>query len=788
MTSFLRNAVAAILASCSLAGCLSATQGKEPADWADPLVDSAHSRWFFFSSACRPFAMINLSPDTNAEGVWKSGYCYHKDSIGGFSHVHGWELSGVSVMPLSEDIDPLAGPDAFRSPFRHDDEVCQVGYHAVTLDRYKIRVELTSTRRVGFHRWRFPAAGDGRVAINLAAGVIPDSAPNALLRQVGDAEVEGFQVLGATERRPKPCTVYFVARFDKPIRDFSGWIKDRRLGQSREASGQDCGAIVRCAIGAARLLQMKVGLSYVSIEQARRNLDTELPHWDFDRVRRESREEWNRWLGKIEVEGGSETQRKKFYTDLWHALLGRRLTSDVDGKYCDMTGPAPRIRQIPLDKHGTPRYQHYNSDAFWMTFWNLNQVWGLAYPRTYSEFINFFLDMYRDGGLIPRGPSAHNYTFVMIGAHTTPFIVGAYMKGIRDFDVATAYEGMRKNHLPGGLMGHGNYEPHSAVGGGVEDYIRLGYVPVDGRPKNVWLAEPASATLEYAYDDWCLAQMAKALGKEDDYRTFLRRAENYRNLFDRQSGFMRPRLRDGSWASPFNPLSSEGWCETNAWQATFWVPHDIEGLIRLMGGRETFNRRLDDTFRRSEGVDFVARGDITHTLGYMDYGNQPCTAMAHLFNYSGAPWLAQKWVREVKERTFGGATPDLGYRGDEDQGQMGGLGVMMAIGLFQVRGGAEIDPVYEITSPIFDRVTIHLDPDYYPGQKFVIVARNNSARNRFIQSATLNGRSLTRPWFYHRELVKGGELELVLGPEPNKEWGSRPEDAPPSMSPISPGK
>jgi predicted alpha-1,2-mannosidase len=446
-----------------------------------------------------------------------------------------------------------------------------------------------------------------------------------------------------------------------------------------------------------------------------------------------------------------------------------------------MTGPAPRVRQIPLDAQGRPLYHHYNSDAVWMTFWNLNQVWGMAYPRTYSEFVRFLLDMYRDGGLIPRGPTGHNYSFVMIGAHSTPLIVGAYMKGIRDFDVATAYEGMRKNHFPGGLMGHGHYEYQSAKLGGIEDYLRYGYIPIDGRPKG-WVADSASATLEYAYDDWCLAQMAKALGKEDDGRMFLRRAENYRNLFDRQSGFMRPRRRDGSWLSPFDPLASRYWCETNAWQFTWFVPHDVEGLIRLMGGRETFNRRLNDVFERGLAANFVAPS--ASNLGYVDYSNQPSMAMAHLFNYSGAPWLAQKWVREVKERTFGGATPDLGYRGDEDQGQAGALGVLMAIGLFQVRGGAELEPVYEITSPIFDRVTIHLDPDYYPGRKFVIVARNNSRENCYIQSAALDGWPLARPWFYHRELVKGGTLELVLGPQPNRRWGSRAADAPPSLTPT----
>jgi predicted alpha-1,2-mannosidase len=774
---------AGTLAACCLALGLSAAQAKEPADYADPLIDSAHSRWIFFSSACRPFAMVNLSPDTEAATPWNSSYCYHKGSVCGLSHVHAWELGGVSVMPVGGDVDPTAGPEAFRSPFRHDDEVCQPGYHALTLDRYHIRVELTSTPRVGLHRYRFPTA-DGRVAINLAEGTISVPVPGAMLRRVGDSEIEGYQVNGPTaaKRRSKPCTVHFVVRFDRPIQDITGWTGKQRLGTVREVAGKNSGGIVRCSLAADNHLQMKVGLSYVSIEQARRNLDAELPHWDFDRVRRQSREVWNQWLAKIEVEGGSEPQRRKFYTDLWHALLGRRLTSDIDGKYCDMTGPAPRIRQIPLDAHGRPLYQHYNSDAFWMTFWNLNQLWGLAYPRTYSEFVRFLLGMYRDGGLIPRGPAGHNYSFVMIAAHSTPLIVGAYMRGIRDFDVATAYEGMRKNHFPGGLMGHGHYEYQSANLGGIEDYLRYGYVPLDGRPKG-WIAESASATLEYAYDDWCLAQMARDLGKDDDYRMFLHRAENYRNLFDRESGFMRPRRRDGTWLSPFDPLSSKYWCETNAWQFTWFVPHDVEGLIGLMGGRETFNRRLNDIFERSAAANFVAPSAAN--LGYVDYSNQPSMEMAHLFNYAGAPWLTQKWVREVKERTFGGDTPDLGYRGDEDQGQAGALGVMMAIGLFQVRGGAELEPVYEITSPIFDRITIHLDPDYYPGRAFVIRARNNAPKNRYIQSAALNGRPLTRPWFDHRELVKGGALELVLGPEPNKHWGSRPKDAPLSMTSTS---
>jgi predicted alpha-1,2-mannosidase len=765
---------AALLPCClawPLLAALAAAEPKQPVDYVDPLIDSANSRWIFFSSACRPFGMVNLSPDTDTGGWWNSSYCYHTGSICGFNHVHAWQLSGPSVMPVAGPVAFAAGSDFCRSKFRHDTEVVQAGYHALTLDDSGIRVELTSTDRVGLHRLTFPKSETSGVLFNLGTGAGPSPIADGAARRVGDRQIEGHLTDGPTGRRPKPCTIYYVAQFDTPLRSFTAWADGKELGEVAEVAGKDVKALAGFATAQGQVVQLKVGLSYVSVEQARRNLQAELPDWDFDRVRQESRRVWNEWLSRIEVEGGSEAQRTKFYTDLWHVLLGRRLTSDVDGKYCDRTGPEPVIRQIPLGSDGRPLYQHYNSDAFWNTFWNINQVWGLGYPDITRQFVNFLLDMYRDGGLIPRGPSGHNYTYVMIASHSTPFIVGAYMKGIREFDVETAYAGMRKNHFPGGLMGRGHYEHHSSVGGGIEDYLQLGYIPFDGRPKG-WITESGSGTLEYAYDDWCLAQMAQALGKTEDHRMFLTRAGNYRNLFDPQVGFMRAKNRDGSWKTPFDPLDDKdrAWCEGTSWQYTWFVPHDVPGLIELLGGREAFNRKLNEAFERSVDASFRS--------GYVDYGNQPSIQMAHLFNYSGAPWLSQKWVREVKERSFGGITPDSGYGGDEDQGQAGGLSVMMAIGLFQMRGGAEQEPIYEITSPIFDRVTIRLDPRYYPGGRFVITTRNNSPENAYIQSARLDGQPLDRPWFYHRDLVDGGTLELELGPQPNRHWGSRPADAP----------
>ena len=752
---------------------------REPVDCVDPLIDAANGRWFFFASACRPFGMVNLNPDMVAEKWWDSGYQYDEPTIYGFNHVHAWQLSGPSVMPLTEDVKLQTGSDFCRSRYTHDTETIAVGYHSVMLDDYQVRVELTSTDRVGFHRWTFPTSQEKRsVLFNLGPGTGPSPISAGAITAVGDRRVEGSITNGPTPRRPKPCVVYFSAEFDVPFSSLSAWTDGRDRALVRTAEGKDCKALVHFAADSRPVIQMKLALSYVSTEQARLNLEAELPHWNFDQVRAESRQVWNDWLSKIEVEGGTAAERTKFYTDLWHVLLGRHMNSDANGKYCDRTGSEPRIRQIPLQPDGTPKYHHYNSDAFWNTFWNINQVWGLAYPEVTSSFVNCMLDMYRDGGLIPRGPSGNNYTWVMIASHSTPFIVGAYMNGIRDFDVDAAYAGMRKNALPGGALGRGHYEHNSAQSGGVEAYIEHGYIPADV-PLKGWYTESAAGTLEYAYDDWCLAEMAAALGKNEDAKRFATRAANYRNLFDTETGFMRPRNKDGSWMTPFDPLAEKQgklrvWCEGTAYQYTFFVPHDIAGLIDLMGGRDAFNQKLNTAFERSIDEEFRSL--------YVNYGNQPSIQMAHLFNYSGAPWLAQKWVREVKRRTFGGISPTDGYRGDEDQGQAGGLCVMMAIGLFQTRGGAARAPVYEITSPIFDRVTVHLNPRYYPGGQFTISTRDNSPRNAYIQSASLNGKPLTRPWFTHHELIQGGTLELQLGPTPNKSWGSAPDDAPPSMS------
>lgn len=764
---------ALVLAGLCLSGAVTA---ERPVDLVDPLIDTHNSRWFYFSSACRPFGMVNLSPDTQTNGTWQSGYLYGDKTIRCFSHVHAWQLAGVPVMPTIGEFQGHLGMDAYQSEFSHDGEVVRPGYHKVVLEKYGIKAELTSTCRVGLHRYTFPQSDESYVVFDTGAYLAHGPMTGSRVARVSNTELEGYALMAATSRRPKDTYVYFVARFSEPFEEFIGWREREQVEVDSLIEGKSVGAAVRFATRPDRPVVMKVAISYTSVGGARRNLDAESPHWDFDRVRRESEREWNDWLGRISVEGGTSDQRVKFYTDLWHALLGRRTLSDADGSYCDMTGDEPVVRRKRLGADGEPLFPHYNFDALWGSHWSLNILWSLAYPEVMDGTCETMVDMYRDGGLIPRGPSGGDYTYVMIGDPAAPFFANAYNKGIRGYDADLAYAGLRKNALPGGIRDRAGYEhDDDATGGGMRCYVERGYVP-EGIQANGLHLDGAAMTLEYAYQDWCLAQLAKALGKQGDYRLFLKRSQNYRNLWDPDHKLMRPRVLSGEWLPDFRPTaegeSGEGFCESNARIYTHFVPHDMPGLIELFGGADEYRDVLNHAFEQSVQRRFLARRQHAGTL--VDYENQPGTAMAHVFNHCGAPWLSQKWVREVKDRTFGGVTPYTGYNGDEDQGQMGALGVLMAIGLFQLDGGASIGPIYDITSPLFDRVSIALDPDYYPGKRFEIVTQSNERNCVYIQSAKFNGEPLDACWLPHSKFAGGGSLAIELGTEPNRSWGRAP--------------
>lgn len=756
---------------------------KNYVDLVNPFVDSHRSRWFFFSSACRPFGMVSLSPDTDTEHSWGSGYLYDSKQIRCFSHVHNWQMSGVAVMPTVGEFKGHLGMNAYQSAFTHDGEIAKPGYHKVKLTDYDITAELTSTMRVGFHCYTFPKSDASYILFDTGAFLAHGPTAYSEVWKVSDKEIAGWEMMERTGRRPKDTPVYFYAQLSKPMDKVVSWREGRIESNSNpeRISGKNAGMAVRFKTEKDEKVMLKVAISYVSVEQARKNMLTELSGWDFEQVKQSSFSEWNDWLGRIEVEGGSREQQIKLYTDLWHALLGRHVVSDADGHYMDMTSDFPRIRQIPLGEDGKPLYNHHNFDAWWGSHWSLNILWSMAYPKVMDNFCNTMIDMYQNGGLIPRGPSGGNYTYVMIGDPAVSFFASAYNKGIRNYDAELAYEGLRKNAFVGGIRDHAGYE-HSktAYSGGMKYYEEWGYVP-DGRKDVEGMhTTGASMTLEYAYQDWCLAQMAKTMGKLQDYEFFMKRSKNYRNLWNPESGYMQPRGEDGNWLPYFDPLElteKGGFCESNSAIYSHYVPHDMAGLIELYGGADQYVKRLNANFEKSESYGFF-RSNKTKEGNWTDYGNQPGTGMAHLFSYAGAPWLTQKWVRKVKA-AYCDVTPYGGYRDDEDQGQMGALGVLMAIGLFEVDGGCAEKPFYEITSPLFDKVTIHLDNRYYSGKTFQIITKGNSTDNMYIQNASLNGKKWNKCWFYHEDFIKGGTLELKLGAKPNKKWGV--EELPPSF-------
>lgn len=765
----------------------------DPVDLVEPLVDSANSRWFFFNSATRPFGMVNLSPDMVTDGAWNSGYRYNEDRIRAFSHIHGWQLSGIPVFPTNGPFKGHMGSDVYGSSYDHVNETVQAGYHQVFLNTYGIDVELTATTRVGLHRYTFPEAESSHILFDFATFLGPCDTGPAQIRKFGPNAIEGFVRMEPTMRRPTPVHVYFVALLDGEPAVLKGWKNKNLLGEIEELSGEDIGVYFEFPTEKGDVRLLKVGLSYVSVEQARLNLQAEVPHWSFSKVVNDARKEWNGLLGRIEIEGGTHSQQRRFYTDLWHALQGRRIVSDVDGHYSDWTSGQQRIRRVPLNTSGQPAFPMYNSDSFWGAQWTIQTLWQLVYPEIAEAFVNSMVQMYKDGGLIPRGPSGGNYTYVMTGASSTPFIVGAYMKGLRNFDVEAAYEGLKKNHSMEGMMARAGYEHESAVGGGMRYYIEKGFVPYpnpDGDLTEAYHQDGSGQTLEYAYQDWTLGQLASALKEDEAAAFYTERSLNYRNLWNADIGWMWNRNLDGNWHEPIDVLRyHNGWVESNAVQATWYVPHDLAGLASLMGGQEAAREKLNTSFESAKFHGFVS--SKTHDKEktarnrrvFINYGNQPSMQTAMIFNHLGAPWLTQYWAREVVEKVYSGLSPNYGYSGDEDQGLMGALAVLMKIGVFSMRGGAALEPVYEISTPLFDKVTISLHPDYYPGQTFVIECRHNIEGNRYIQSASFNGEPLEQCWIYHADLVRGSLLHLELTNQPNKEWGAGMDVAPPSMTP-----
>ncbi len=681
--------------------------------------------------------------------------------------VHGnptWE-SGASGKSLAFDGDGDAvGVElpSVSSAFSHESESASPGYYAVTLEDYDIDVELTATDRVGVHRYTFPRTDTATVALDASYNLGDSGIDDASVEIRDDRTIVGTQTV------PDPfCsgaesfTIHFAAAFSRPFDEAGTWSGSSVDNGSTSAAGQDVGAYARYATTAGDELIVKVGISYVSVENALANIDAEVPKWDFEGVRTDASKTWNERLSRIQVEGDAEN-KVKFYTSLYHTMLGPTIFEDANGEYVGMDDA------VYVAEREGERYHHYQMFSLWDTFRAEHPLLNIIEPEVQTDAIRSLLDMYDHGGWLPKWQFVNRYTNVMIADHATSIIAESYTKGLRDYDVEKAYEAMYKNSTK--IPGDDTY----FVGRqGLQQYGEHGYIPHDDTG-GAWGS--VSTTLEDTYCDYAIAQVAKEMDKTGDYERFIERAGYYKNVFDPATKFMRPRLSDGSWKTPFDPADWDGFTEGNSWSYTWHVLQDIGGLIDLMG-EETFIERLDHYFS-----EFVYPG-WGESFSHYWQGNEPDHHYPYLYNYVGQPWKTQEVVQDITNQLY--TTGPGGIPGNEDVGQMSAWFVLSAMGFYPV---APAQGTYIIGNPLFERIEINLPEYHYGGGTFTVTTNGQDFSHddyRYIETAHLDGKPHRESWFTHADLEDGGTLELTMGSDPNTDWGVEPRtsvDMPPSMS------
>lgn len=716
-----------------------------------------------YPGAAVPFGMVQLSPDTyNVGWDWCSGYHTSDSSIMGFSHTH---LSGtgvgdmldVLVMPGTGEVKLAPGtrenPSAgYRSRFSHEDEKASPGYYSVLLKDYGVKAELTATERVGVHRYTFPASESSHFMVDLAHAILgkEGAAPRVISAEMKvagpDLIMGGRRVANWAPGRH----IYFAMKFSKPFASAMLYSNDTEAG-AMEASGKLLKCVVKYKTGEGEKILVKVGLSGVSAEAALKNLDKEVPGWDFDGVKAAAEAAWEKELGRVRIETANEKQRQIFYTAMYHMMLAPTLYDDVDGKY---RGMDLQVRQAKPGEH------NYSTYSLWDTYRALHPMYTLIQKQRVPVLLNGLARMAEESPAgAPVWPLQGRETGCMTGYHSVVVLAEAAAKGF-DVDYAMAYPILKKRAMDDDYRG-------------MPDYRKLGYIPSDKEE------ESATKTLEYSYDDWAMARLAEALGKKEDAAFFRKRSLNYRNLWDASTGFVRPKLADGTFAGPFDPKTvgvSKKWrdfTEANSWQATWQAQHDPAGYIQLLGGREQFIAKLDSLFTQSQQMAGEVVVDMTGLIGMYAHGNEPSHHVAYMYSYAGAPYKTQQRVREILDTQYA-AAPD-GLSGNEDCGQMSAWYVISALGFYAV------DPVsanYVFGTPLFDRATI----DVGGAKPLVIEAKRKSEKDIYIQSVTMNGKPYTKSWFWHADVAQGGTIVLTMGAEPNLKFGAAMADVPPSMT------
>ncbi|MBA2250604.1 MAG: glycoside hydrolase family 92 protein [Chitinophagaceae bacterium] len=694
------------------------------AKFVDPFIGTG-GHGHTYPGAVMPHGMVQLSPDTRLEG-WDgcSGYHYSDNYIYGFTHTH---LSGtgcsdygdILLMPMTGE--PSPDNKIYGSKFSHTNEKASPGFYSVKLDN-NILAELTTTTRVGLHRYTFAAGNKSDIILDLQHR---DKVLESSVKIIGDNKVEGMR---RSQDWAMDQHIYFVMEFSKPFMSKGIWVNNILENNLTEKNATNIKVWFQFSTKDKEPIMVKVGISMVSIEGARKNLESELPGWNFDQVRTDAEKSWNKELSRIEVSGGSNANLRTFYTALYHTMVVPNVANDVDGEY--------RGRDNKI--HTTNGFTYYTVFSLWDTYRACHPLYTIIDQARTLDYIKTFLTEYKDGGRLPVWELSSNETDCMIGYHSVPVIVDASMKGIDKFDKKLALEAMEKGAT-------GNRYGLSAL-------MDHGYLEAEDENESV------SKTLEYAYDDWCIATFAKSTGNENDYNVYIKRAQAYKNLLDPQSGFMRPK-KNGNWITPFDPREvNNNFTEANSWQYSFYVPQDISGYTLQLGGRQRLERKLDSLFTETTKTTGREQSDISGQIGQYAHGNEPSHHIIYLYNFTGKAYKTQEKIHQVMTEMYHDA-PD-GLAGNEDCGQMSAWYVLSAMGFYPVTPGTTD---YMIGTPLFKQVVLHLEN----GKTFTIDAKETSDKNFYIQSAMLNGKAYPKSYFSHFDIMKGGIMSFAMGNKPS---------------------
>ena len=721
--------------------------GMDYVSYVDPYIGSA-GHGHVFIGANVPFGALQLGPSNIHKGWdWCSAYHYLDSIVIGFSHTHlsgtgCTDLGDILFMPYSGKVRTARGEQdniegAASSYYSHDNEKVTPGYYSLLMDN-GVNVELTATERVGMHHYTYPAGDANRLLINLQEGN-GDESYDTYVKKVDDYQVEGYRF----SRGWSHHKVFFVMKSNQKIESLAVFDGDTEAGEN-ELQGQKVKGVVTFE-GAPKDVLLKVSISSVSCDNARMNMDDELPHWDFDQVHQQAVDKWNKELAVVDIETTDEDAKKIFYTSMYHAFIAPTRYCDVNG---DFRGHDDQIYQ-------NNSWENYSTFSLWDTYRTLNPLFTILKPSMVGDFINSYMSIYDQQGKLPIWPLVGGETECMPGYSAVPVIADAYLKGIQGFDAERAYQTM---------VSSATYEKQK----GVPFVLDKGYIPCDK------LGEGTSVAMEYAADDWGIAQMAKKMGKMDDYQKFLKRGKAYEYYFDKDINYIRPKMNDGSWRTPYNPFKAKhggagDFTEGNGWQYTFFVPQHPEGLIALMGGDDAFVAKLDSFFVAEGDLGPEASSDITGLIGQYAHGNEPSHHIAYMYAYAGEQWKTAEKVRYIQHE-FYTDQPD-GIIGNEDCGQMSAWHIISALGFYQVNPS---NGIFVFGSPLYDKARINLES----GKTFEVITENNNAENIYIKSVKLNGKPYTKSYITYEDIMKGGTLQFVMDAVPNKEFGSAVQNRP----------